>query len=132
MAKLSSIARDTKKAETGVWREFEGIEFLIARIDNPDAKKELRRLSKREKTLNRGKVDDERAEALLNEAISKTVLKGWRKLEDDDGNEITFTPAKALEILSNPAFAELRNWIVNVATSDQEFRVDQIEEAAKN
>lgn len=132
MAKLSSIKRDVEKASQGIWRSFEGIEFCIARIDNPDAKKEIRRLARLERMTRKGKVDDEAAEKNLAVVIAKTVIKGWRNLEDDEGKPIPFSVETATKIIADPAYAELRDWIVAVATEDEAFRAESIETAAKN
>ena len=76
MAKLSSVKRDVEKASQGIWRTFEGIDFCIARIDNPDAKKELRRLSKLERATRR----DQRG-------VVGGLRDGWRQRGEGGGLE---------------------------------------------
>lgn len=132
MAKLSSVKRDVEKASQGIWRTFEGIDFCIARIDNPDAKKELRRLSKLERATRRGKVDDDAAEKHITAVVAKHVIKDWRNLEDDDGKPIPYSVETASKIIADPAFAELRDWIITIATEDEAFRAETIEATAKN
>ena len=100
MAKLSGIRSDVKKSEGGIWTEFEsGIEFLIARMGNAKYTKLLAKLSRPHHRKLRGLrgAGGELESNLMKQAVAKTVLIGWKNLDDEKGVEIPYSSEKALE-----------------------------------
>ena len=135
MAKLSSVKSNVKKSEEGIWTPFEsGIEFLIARMGNPKYTKLLAKLSRPHHRKLRGSrgASSDLENDLTKQAVAKTVLVGWRNLDDEDGNPIPYSQEKALEIISDPAYIEVYNFVLATAGDFQAFREEDQAESLGN
>jgi len=133
MVKLSNLAVDSTASEEGVWAEYEaGIEFKIARLGNPRYQQELARLIGR--LSKRGQRDwaGERLEKAQRPAVARHIIRDWRNVDDDDGNTIPYSPEKALEIISDPQYQPIYDWIMQVAQDEEEYRLSRVEEQAGN
>lgn len=108
-----NIGRDlvtSKTAEVeGVWRDYEsGSKLLLARLTNETAQKARMEAFNEWRTLLERKDADgnstpeaqEKMEEIEAEVIANHVLKGWSGIEDDDGQEVPFTPATAEQYLN--------------------------------
>lgn len=108
--------------------------FIIAAISRTNTKytKEMERVTKPYRR-NGGLIQslgDERAESLVMDVFIKTVLKGWKNVQDRGGNEIEFTPANAKKIFTEvPRLYDILN---NSANSVELFQDEAREEEAGN
>ena len=134
MAKLTQFQGDVAREEQGVWVEYAaGVEFRIARLNNPAYQKCLRKLLKADgRRFRRRRPTDENAEKLTNRALAQHVLVDWRNLEDEDGSPIPYSVEKALEILSDPQYHDIRDFVVEVATDSDVFAAEEREDAEGN
>jgi len=123
--KLSSIAIDSDKSENGIWKEVAlgtGFECLIARHTNSRFRAELeRRLMDITRESSKEPTAKQYSDATL-KAFCSHILLDWRGIEDDDDQPIPYSSEKAYEILSNPEYADLREAIENVSTSEKAYR----------
>jgi len=137
MAKLSDIRVDPAIAESGTWVDFDlGIRLRIAQMPNPAFEREMRRLGRPYmRQIKTARLEDAAANPILEritvEAIAKTVLVGWEHLEDDDG-PVPYSPEKALEYLSDPAYGELLRFVRAVASEAAYFRAEAQKDAEGN
>ncbi len=133
MVKLSRIRVDTDKAQNGVWKDWNGIGLLIARIHTPHYQEVLQRHI--EPVLHivseNGNSCSEAQEA-TNRAISEAVLLDWRNLEGDDGEPLEYSPEKAYELLTDPELVDLHDFVIIAANSRENYRRVELEKTAKN
>ncbi len=132
---LDDLAVDMSKAEEGVWCEIaEGFAIKVARIGHPRYKAYVAKLAKPH--ARRVRRDGLGSEMLLRDiqskAVAKHILLDWRNLHDREGNVIEYSQAKALELLCDPQYSEFLDIVVEAATDQEAFRLDDIEDAAKN
>jgi hypothetical protein len=134
MAKLSSFRIDAKKVNSGVLCEYaDGVKFLVARKPNDAFEQMMEDLVQPHlASIRAGTFDKKLDQQITKEAVAKTVLLGWENLTDDEGQPIPYTPEKALEILNDPAYADIYRFILTMASSQQLFRVKEQERAEKN
>jgi hypothetical protein len=124
--KLSQLAVDTTKSEDGVWIEFgAGFELLIARANNAAFKAELARLVKPyQREIAREGMSSRHATDAHTKAQAKCVVLNWRGLEDEDGEPIPYSPEKAFEILSDPRYPELKEFVDIESNNLDNFRAE--------
>jgi len=122
MARLSRIATDTDKAAEGQWIEFcpaqgEGdkpLELKIARIGNPAYTERLQELVRPHRRKVRMGFDDD-LEKFVKIAVAECCLVDWRGLDDDNGKPLKYTKAKSVEILTDPIYGDLFDFVMDVA-----------------
>lgn len=108
-----------------------GVTLRIARQNNPAYREYIAQLIRpyREEVEAKNLADDVWVE-LINKAMSKTILVGWDGIKDDNGNEIQYTPEKALDFLSQmPDFREV---VSAFSTNMENYRVSELEKDIKN
>jgi len=72
------------------------------------------------------------ARAVTAESMVGTVLLGWSNLLGDDKQQLQFTDAAAITILSDPAFDEVANFIIELARGVDGIWQEATEAAAGN
>ena len=121
--KLSSLAIDGESETDGIWVEFgDGdnvCEFKIARLHNPGCENYVAKLHERRKKWNRS-IESDRSHSI--KAYARHVLKGWRDLTDDDGNDIPFSIDAAEKILTD--YPDVREFVTEVALDNEQFRLE--------
>ncbi len=139
---LKSFKSDTAKESEGVWQPIgEGTEFLIARMNNPATKAAFRKMTSRYRGQALEMMPERKQEEIYARVLADTVLLDWRetvggKLAEHtitlDSKKVKFSPEKAFEILSDPAYGDLLQ-IVRIYTEDgAAYRENAIEEASGN
>jgi hypothetical protein len=132
--KLSTLVSDKEKTTSGVWCEFcEGLDFKIARMNNPEFRKYVSNLSRGSNRNSLRRIQRGDTEATLEltlKAMAKHILVGWRGLEDDEGNEIPYSSQKAEEILKDSQ--EVYEFVELNAMDAELFKKEDDENAAKN
>lgn len=131
MFEFSEIETDTQKEIDGVWRPYkDGSELLIARIGNEKYRSLLRRKVKSNRAVldNEDDLADKVGEAVVLEAISSTILLGWKGI-NVNGAEYPYTPENALKLLK--ASREFREAVRNYADDAEAYRKKTEGEAVK-
>ena len=79
----------------------------------------------------RGDIPDELIDEVTNRCVAKTVLLGWRNLEDDDGNPIEYSHEKALELLRDPTLMVFKEFVEGEARALDHFKEDSDDDTEK-
>lgn len=113
---LDSIAVDPSLAHEGVWANFLGGEFLLARR-GPEYNARLGQLYNENLAVIKDKSSPEAVNKstkmvleIYQRAFADTVLKDWKGITKG-GKKLKYTPAKGFEILSDPRQAELATFL---------------------
>lgn len=107
--KLSRIKRSA--ATEGTWVEpadIPGIEVCIVPADDLGYRRaNTNALQPHYKQVRANRLLDPAVnDAIVAKSVAEGMLKGWRKLEDEDGAEIPYSKEKALELAEDPENAE--------------------------
>ncbi len=134
MAKLSSIKMDLTKSAEGIWQDYAaGIRLLVACLSNPAYAQYLTLLQRPHlRQIRAGTLDNSVAATLTKKAVARHILLGWENIEDDTGKPIPYSEQKAFEIISDPAYSDLYNFVLETAVSAELFRAEVQEDSAKN
>ena len=127
-------ATDPTKEIEGVWSDDlgGGLKLKVARLKNPNFRKLYQKLTKPHERQIRNRTLDEATEnSILAKCLAKTVLLGWEKLVLDK-EEVPYSEAAALKILSDPELADFRDQVVDLASDAELFRQEHLEQAEKN
>lgn len=130
MGRLSLIKSNLELEIKGVWVEYHGIKFRVARMGNPKFSEAIRKLTRGSvDTLQTadGTMDTEVAEALNKEAFAKICLVDWADLTDDDDQPIPYSEEKSLEILQNPEYHALYTFLQGVSVSQERYQFKRIQ-----
>ena len=122
---------DRTKSEDGVWMEYDGAQFKIARFGNPQFVKyaeALRRPYQRQ--IDNGTLSVEKQTELGAKAMARYILLGWEGFTVD-GKEVKYSEDKALELLSHPDADEFRNVISSLSQDVEAFREDKVSQTEK-
>jgi hypothetical protein len=139
MAKLSHIATDTDKAEVGQWIEYcpamdkedKPLELKIARLGNPSYNDRLQSLVRPHRRKVRAGFESE-LEPFVKRAVAECCLVGWRGMYSDEGKEIKYTKERSVEILLDPRYGDLYDFVMDFAGDAAAYREVSIEESAGN
>lgn len=117
---------DLSSVDSGVWKKYEGSEFLVAHISNM---KFQRALSKHQqpyrRKLQEGALDPKINQAVVCKAMAEGVLLNWRNVTTTKKEEVPYTLENAVQLLSrDPAF---RDWITEVSTQMANYRTEEVE-----
>lgn len=132
MAKLSALKQSKEKQNDGVWCNFEGVKFKLARLGNDNYKAMIAAESaaNRERKERGEPVRD--ADLFWVELLASTVLVGWRDLEDDNGEPLPYSADEAAKILQDPRFADVREFVEREAASRRNYKDAADASAEKN
>ncbi|QBJ04562.1 tail assembly chaperone [Pseudomonas phage Lana] len=132
MLDLAKIAVDPKLSQEGVWAEFWGGRFLLARR-GPAYQARLGELYLEKKDLIKSDTK-EGTEALMEiyqRSFADTVLLNWEGVSDE-GVEIEFSPEAAFKVLSDPRLAELTTFLEQFSLNHSNYREAAEAEVADN
>lgn len=134
MAKLSLIKTDDNLENKGQWFDWElGVQLKIARAGNRAFDTMMQELSKPHIQKNRdGNMDDETSEEILKKCIAKTILLGWKNIEDDDGKPLKYSAKNALELLQDEGLRDLYKFVLIKSNDVANYRRKLDEDAVKN
>lgn len=99
----TSMITDEKAELEGVWVPYEsGAELLLARYNNEEAQKiRIERYRENKAAIDAGgELGEKLAMDSEIEAMSQAVLKGWKGLVDEKGNEVEFSVETAKTYLT--------------------------------
>ncbi len=136
MGTLGNFKTDLKKAhEDGAEVEIgKGFFITLLRLHNPAYQAYLHQhmQGKAKRLTNQDWGALEEAKPVLKRAVAITVVKDWRGMTDNKGNEILYSEAKAVEILTDPAYEDLYDIILDLAGDASTYRQKAFEEDAGN
>lgn len=152
MAETLTLGKKPKKLdldvlENGVRREAPmapGVYFTVLPWGtyNPRYRRALQARAEKNaeerKRLNEAEdVEEATREYLLSrqedaEFIVDAVVKDVEGLLNGNGNEVKYTRERGLRILSDPAWAHLRDWVVGVAYVAASTYASEVEDTGKN
>lgn len=140
MADLSTIKRDVQAEIEGIRIEFDqvpGIFFVIARFQNPRYAKRIDELTAEIRgAWLTGDVPEEKVREILDLCASETLLVGWDGLEEADADgalhTVPYSNAKAYEILHDPAYIDVRNFVLWHSRQAEQYRVAARKKALGN
>lgn len=122
---------DPELEEEGVWMRLRkgDAEVLVARAGNSKHEDLVRRLRRKHARGFRGEeLPPEVEEAIALEALSKTILLGWRGIKAG-GEEVAYSPEKARELLKRSR--DFRLEVTQIATEMEVFKKEETEEGKK-
>lgn len=152
MGLLNRYRSDESARREGVWLPFgdpqDPIEFKLAAFDHGFAET-IQKLPHEDRKLARAnRLPNARLLDLLQDALASEIILDWRNLQElktdgegravlgEDGKpetvDVPYSVAKAREILLDPAYDELHEWILAQAKDRENFREDFLREAAGN
>lgn len=127
---FDNIAVDANKAREGVWVEYMGGRFKIARFTNPEAdmaRKEvqMRHYAKLQEALKDGKdtIDMEEYQKEMAFVMAEHILLGWEGV-GRGGKELEYSVENAAEVLSNPNLYEFYQFVLERSVSHDNYRLD--------
>jgi hypothetical protein len=135
---LSSIAIDPKLSSGGVWAPYMGGEFLLAR-KGPAFQARVGELY----TENREVIDSKDGNGLMTpeavhmmqeihtRAFCEHILLDWKNVGEKDSGEIKYTPEIGTQLLMNPLYSELANYLENFSANHFYYRAASNLEVAK-
>jgi hypothetical protein len=138
----AEFGTDVTKSEEGTWVKYDenGTEFLIARAMNKSFKRALQRAYQKVKNIVDVKPSDTDAKQdmaestdreMMADCYSKHILLGWKGLVDAKGEVLDYSPAVAKEMLKDPALVDFRSWVETQSQDMKNFKIAELEEAAK-
>lgn len=128
--KLSSLAADLEREAAGDWVDFPewpGVAFNVSSLMKPAYVTERDILLQRMARRFKGKVPP--AAEVAPEAgrlYCKHILHGWR------GLDVEYSPEKALEVMSDPAYRSVVSAVEWCAGQVGQVEVEFVEDAEKN
>ena len=134
MAKITEIMSDLERVENGVWVDYAaGIRLCIASINNAQYKRQRGRLLKPHlRQIRSGQMTAEQILDVLKPAAARHLLVGWENIEDENGRPIAYSPEQALAFFSDPALADLYQFVLETAGENEVYRRQLLEDAEGN
>ena len=132
---LNRFKADTALEDDGVCITVDaasGCRLKIARIGNRRYREAMaRRLKPYRRALRAGTLEDPVTERITAEVLAETVLLDWRGLERG-GSAVAYSREAAAAILSDPAYKDFRDLVVELASDQEAYRERDLEDAEKN
>lgn len=114
--RLSDIVNTQKRIEAGDWvdiPQLPGVRLKSRGIGNRDWRALREKLANPEPQVSTTRppdeTEDERSQRQQVELITRTLLVDWEGLSDESGSDIVFSRERAVELLSDPEMAILRD-----------------------
>jgi len=131
MLDIDSLAVDPAAAEGGVWANFMGARFLIARHNNEAGSFLRSKLALQNwDTLSGGGEEAEKVAADISaQVIANHILLNWEGVSKA-GEPLEYTPELGLKYLTDPRFRDLQQFIENFSLNRSNYREKAEEEVA--
>ena len=123
---LSKFKSDVEKVENGTWIDLgDGLHICVARTGNKKSVAMFNKLTKPyRQMIERGTMPDDKYRELNVKIVAETILLGWEGLFDK-GTEVPYSPEKAAEILSDPAYAGFLKLVQDLSGEEEVFRFEE-------
>jgi hypothetical protein len=130
---LIELANDPVKEAEGTWVRYDAkTEFLIAAAGEKYQRRVRELRDPILKALPRGdKITDEIADGIVTQAIADCVLLGWRGLQIN-GQELPFSKENALAALREKRLRIFRAWVLDQASTFENFKLENYEDLLGN
>lgn len=130
MLELNSIAVEPELADKGVWAEYMGGRFLLARR-GPKYQARLVELYVADKDLVQSNTPEgnERSLDIYRQTFADTVLLDWDGIAEN-GKPIPYTPAEGHKLLANPRLFELTNFLEGFSNNHTNYQLKVEEEVS--
>lgn len=128
--KLNIPKTNRSAAVSGVWADFNGeISFKVAKAGNPEHQAEL---DKYAASIKRARdTNDRRAIKNYNNLmIVECLLKDWRGVCDEEGNEVAYSKEQAKAIIDDDDFESVKLFILETA-NDNALYEDKLRDEIK-
>jgi len=134
MAKLSQIQTDDELENKGTWFTWElDVQLRIARAGNRAFDTMMQTLSKPHVKASRdGNLPDDVQEDILKQAIAKTILVGWKNIDNDDGTPMKWSAKASLNLLQDEGLRDLYKFVLIKSNDVANFRRKLDDDAVKN
>ena len=131
MLELNSIAVEPDLAENGMWAEYMGGRFLIARR-GPRYQARLVELYQENMDLVKSNTPegDEKSLDIFRQAFSDTVLLDWEGITEN-GKPLPYSKKAGHELMKNPRLFELTNFLESFSNNHTNYQLKVEEEAAQ-
>ena len=128
---IENAFADPEAEKEGVWIDYRGgSKIKIARLGNSKFRRlQSAKLKPHLRKYREGTLDDELETNILCEVIAKTVLLGWEGF-DKGGKPLKYSEKAATDLLIE--HMDFRNDIVDLATKEENFFAEVVEDAEKN
>lgn len=81
---------------------YRGIDLMVARSGNANFKTKFREALKPYKEeFDSGRISEEKSNEIMIECVAKTILVGWDKLVDANGEEYEYSVENAISLLTD-------------------------------
>ena len=129
---LNKVKIDLEKEADGIWVSLDDdTSFCIARMYNPKFNKRFEKLSAPYRSAaKRGMMDDSKANDIMNQVIAETILTDWKGLLRN-GVDVKYSVVEAKKILDDKRLAGIRQFVLDVAEDESNFRSEEITETGK-
>lgn len=126
---------DKVAAEDGKWFPVPGdsgdVEFLIARINNPEWVRVTKELMKPYKGASRSRMLGQKVrDEITIKAMARTILLGWRGDLRVDEKDFPYSVENAERMLTD--YPDARDFVSDRSTDLDEYRIIEDEDTAKN
>lgn len=130
MLELNSIAVEPALADKGVWAEYMGGRFLLARR-GPKYQARLVELYNESLDLVKSGTPEgnEKSLDIFRQAFAETILLDWDGIAQD-GKPLPFSSAEGHKLLANPRLFELTNFLEGFSNNHTNYQLKVEEEVA--
>ena len=132
MLELNSIAVEPELAEKGVWAEYMGGRFLLARR-GPRYQARLVELYNQHLDLVKSDTPagNEKSLEIFRQAFAETILLDWHGIAEN-GKPVKYTAAEGLKLLANPRLFELAQFLETYSNNHTNYQIHVEEEVVKD
>lgn len=122
MLELKSLEVDPTLAEEGVWANFAGGKFLLARAGHAYKSRVSELVIKDWDLINSNTPEGEqRALDIYTQAAAEFILLDWKDV-GSDGEELRYTSELGAKLLGDPRYNDLREFIDNFTSNRANYR----------
>ena len=121
------IFTDFAVQDEGVWHEYKGgVEFQIARWQNPKFRRRLSYFNEKFRRVidGKGEAAEAKSAEIMATVMSETILLGWKGNVALQGEVLPYSTANAARLLAVPLF---REWVATMASDEHRYKVVQDE-----
>jgi len=132
--RISKMRTDPALEKSGAWVVWNGdARVRVRRLGNYEYRKAIAEALKPHRALIRaGALPEATMEAITTAAIARHVLVGWDGFQDDSDREIEYDFEIAVQLLSDPRYHDLYEFVLAAATRMENFRAEEKEDDLGN
>lgn len=119
-----------KVTDEGIWKEFDGAKFKIARAGSVEymrAKEKLERPYR--KKIEKGTLSVDVSRDINLKALAQTILIGWDGVNDEAGEAIPYDEELGVQALTDDP--DLLEFVMDVSLDNENFAIERKKAIAK-